>query len=138
LVGRKLAVLREHVERATRRRPVSRDALGADVDLQDALAMSLLVAIQEAIDIAFHMCTDEKWGLPATYAECFEILAGHDVITSDLAARLAATARLRNRLSHGYTTVDHARVWEELPAGLLALTQYAAAIAALLSPAGAR
>ena len=31
------------------------EALRADVDIQDALALSLPVAIQEAVDIAFHI-----------------------------------------------------------------------------------
>jgi uncharacterized protein YutE (UPF0331/DUF86 family) len=52
------------LERSRRRRPVSVDVLRKDVDLQDALAMSLLVAIQEAVDIAFHIAADEGWGVP--------------------------------------------------------------------------
>jgi uncharacterized protein YutE (UPF0331/DUF86 family) len=59
LVLRKLATLREHAARVRRRRPASPEALRSDVDLQDALAMSLLVAIHEAADIAFHIASDE-------------------------------------------------------------------------------
>lgn len=46
IVLRKLATLREHVARARRRRPATVDVLLGDYDLQDALYMSLLVAIQ--------------------------------------------------------------------------------------------
>jgi hypothetical protein len=48
IVMRKLAALRDHVERLRRRRPATAEALRADVDLQDALSMSLLVAVQTA------------------------------------------------------------------------------------------
>jgi len=47
LVLHKLTTLRDHVGRARRRRPASPEELRSDVDRQDALAMSLLVAIQE-------------------------------------------------------------------------------------------
>jgi uncharacterized protein YutE (UPF0331/DUF86 family) len=69
IVLRKLSVLRDHVARARRRRPTSADLLVADQDLQDALCMSLLVAIQESIDTAFHIAADEGWVSPASDAE---------------------------------------------------------------------
>lgn len=45
-----------------RRRPASAAALRADVNLQDELAMSFIVAMQEATDIAFPSVADEGWG----------------------------------------------------------------------------
>jgi uncharacterized protein YutE (UPF0331/DUF86 family) len=80
IVLQKLAILHDHVRRVHRRRPASADVLRADQDLQDAIALSLLVAIQEAADIAFHIVADEGWGIPASYAEGFEILARNGVI----------------------------------------------------------
>jgi uncharacterized protein YutE (UPF0331/DUF86 family) len=109
--------------------------LRSDVDRQDALAMSLFVAIQEATDIAFHIASDEGWGIPASYAESFEILARHGVIGVELADALARAVTVRNRIAHGYGTVDLDRIWAELPAGLDALDRYATAIARFLPPA---
>ncbi len=130
VVLRKLASIREHVLRLRRRRPASIEALRDDVDRQDAIAMSLLVAVQEAMDIGLHLASDLGWGVPASYAETFELLARNGVIDSALASRLANMAALRNRLAHGYASVDLARVWHELPDGIDALERYAAAIAA--------
>ena len=50
IVLRKLMILREHLGRARARRPGSAAELAADTLLQDAIAMSLFVAIQEAKD----------------------------------------------------------------------------------------
>lgn len=80
LMMHKLATLEEHCARARRRRPESLEGLRANVDLQDALAMSLFVAIQEAIDIAFHVVADEGWGVPGSHAEGFTTLADRGVI----------------------------------------------------------
>jgi uncharacterized protein YutE (UPF0331/DUF86 family) len=67
--------------------------------------------------------------VPSSYAESFSVLANHAVIEAGLADQLANLASLRNRLAHGYATVDVDRIWTELPAGLSALEAFAAAIA---------
>lgn len=99
------------------------------MDLQDALAMSLVVVVQEAIDIAFHMATDEGWGLPASYRESFEMLAAHNVIDEPLAGELGKTVQLRNRVAHGYASVDFERLHAELPRGLAAFEAFVTAVA---------
>jgi uncharacterized protein YutE (UPF0331/DUF86 family) len=129
VVFRKLTSLREHVGRMRRRRPDDIDAFRSDTDKQDAIGMSLLVAVQDALDIALHMAADEGWGVPASYAESFGMLASHGVIDGVLAAGLANMATLRNRLAHGYGTVDMDRIWTSLPDGLAALDAFASAIA---------
>ena len=117
---------------ARARRPESPDVLGRDSVLADALAMSLLVAVQEAVDICFHIVSDEGWGVPASYAEGFGALAEHGVVESGLAKQLAQMAALRNRLVHGYASVDLERLWQELPGGLDALARYTQAVARFL------
>ena len=132
VVLRKLSVAREHARRARRRRPASSDALAADEDLQDALSLSLLVAIQEAIDIAFHIATDEGCGLPGSNAESFDILARHGVLDAQSAQRMGAAAALRNRIAHGYASLDLPRLWSGLPSGLDALDGYLLSVARYL------
>jgi uncharacterized protein YutE (UPF0331/DUF86 family) len=112
------------------------EALRTDVDLQDALAMSLLVAIQEAVDIAFHIAADEGWGVPSSYVEGFEILARQGVIDAALAGELSRVVAVRNRIAHGYATLDIDRLWFEVPVGLDALARYATAIARFVPPPG--
>ena len=103
-----------------------------NIDRQDALALSVLVVLQEAADIALHIASDEGWGVASSYAQSFDLLARHQVIDSDLAERMAAIAALRNRIAHGYGTVDAERIWQEVPAGIDTLRSYAAAIARYL------
>lgn len=131
VVMRKLATLGEHVARARRRRPATIEGLRNDEDLQDALAMSVLVALQEAIDVAFHVVIDEGLGMPASNAEAFELLAKNERLSDELAARMGRAAGLRNRIAHGYASVDLERLWAEIPDGLDALERFAAKIAHL-------
>jgi uncharacterized protein YutE (UPF0331/DUF86 family) len=136
IVLRKLTSLREHARRLQRRRPESVETFRDDLDLQDATAMSLLVAVQDALDIALHVAAEEGWGIPGSYAESFEILARQGFLDPEVARQLVGMATLRNRIAHGYASVDHARIWTELPAGIAALERFAGAVAAHLGPTG--
>jgi len=132
LVLRKLAILREHLGRARRRRPEQLDLLEHDDDRKDALAMSVMVALQEAIDVAFHIVVDEGIGVPSSNAEAFELLAKQGVLATPLASRLARAVGLRNRIAHGYASVDTERLWKELPDGLDDLEAYVVAVGRFL------
>jgi uncharacterized protein YutE (UPF0331/DUF86 family) len=134
VLARKLTLLQDQVARLRRRRPTAATALRDDADLQDALAMSLLVAVQTALDIALHIASDSGWGVPGTYADAFELLRERGALDADVAKRLLRMAALRNRLAHGYASVDFERVWTELPDGIAAFERFAAAAAKWLAP----
>lgn len=136
LILKKLALLRERVAEARQRRPSSAEALQADAVLRDALALSVLVAVQEAIDLAFHIDTDEAWGVPGTYAEGFDLLAKHNVIDVELARKMTGAAGLRNRIAHAYAALDVDRLWRELPDGLDALDRFAVCLAQFIGEVG--
>lgn len=137
LVLQLLSTLGEHVARARRRRAGDLATFRADVDRQDSLSLSLLVATQEAVDVAFHICTDEGWGVPTSYADAFALLSRNGVIDPALADELRRVVGVRNRIAHLYGSVDIERVWHEVPSGLDALERFAAAVAAFLGQPGA-
>jgi len=130
LVTRKLAIIDDHLRRLAERRL---DAFKKDTVLQDAIAMGVLVIVQEAMDVAFHIASDEGWELAGTYREAFAVLATHGVIDAPLAASLAGMAQLRNRIAHGYASVDVERLWTELPAGMAAGRGFVAAVSGFLA-----
>jgi uncharacterized protein YutE (UPF0331/DUF86 family) len=132
LVTRKLAVITEHIGRLRTRRPESVEALRADTLVQDALAMSILVIVQEAMDIALHVASDEGWELADTYRDSFAVLAKRGVIDDELAGKLGGASHLRNRIAHGYASVDVDRLWTEIPDGLATFDAFAKAMAQFL------
>ena len=122
LVLRKLSLVRERVLQARSRRSTSPEALRANDVLLDALAL------------AFHIATDEGWGVPASYAEGFDVLAKHGVFDAGLARAMTAATGLRNRIAHAYATVDVERLLRELPEGLDAVDAFAVAVAKFVGP----
>jgi uncharacterized protein YutE (UPF0331/DUF86 family) len=135
LVLHKLQRLQEQVRVSRARRPSAADVLSQDLVLRDALALAFMVALQEAIDIAYHVVADEGWGIPDSHRAAFDLLASHEVLPAHLAGELSAAAAMRNRIAHGYASVDHQRLWQELPDALRALDAFAAAVAAWLPAA---
>lgn len=132
LLLHKIERVRAQADVVDERRPASADVLASDHLLRDALALALIVAVQEAIDIAYHLCAGEAWGVPDSHASAFDLLAEHGVVPRETADLLVGMARLPNRIAHGYASVDHARVWEELPDGIAALRRYAQDVATWL------
>jgi uncharacterized protein YutE (UPF0331/DUF86 family) len=133
LVERKLGVVLDHLARLKTRRPESLAPFRADLLLQDAVSMSLLVVVQEALDIALHIASDERWELAPTYREAFAVLAKHGVLDAELASELGRAAQLRNRIAHGYASLDAERLWGELPVGISAFEAFAKAVAVFLT-----
>ena len=132
LVLHKLQRLKAQISLTRARRPAAADVLSHDLVLRDALALAFMVALQEAIDIAYHVVADEGWGIPDSHRAAFGLLAAQGVLAADLVNELSAATGMRNRIAHGYASVDHERLWRELPNGLRALEAFAAAVAAWL------
>ncbi|MBX7059491.1 MAG: DUF86 domain-containing protein [Leptospirales bacterium] len=132
IVLRKLTTMNEHRRRLQIRLDRRLENVVPSADIDDAIAMSLLVCIQEVVDIASHILTDEALTLPESAAAATLALAQHGILPDNLALQLAAMTALRNRIAHGYSQVDANRIVAELPSGLQALEQFASAIVAYL------
>jgi uncharacterized protein YutE (UPF0331/DUF86 family) len=133
LVARKLAIIDDHLRRLRERRPADIETFRSDRLLQDAVSLGVLVVVQEATDIALHVCSDEKWELPATNREAFDVLARHGVIDGALAASLAGAVQLRSRIAHGYASLDVDRLWSELPNGVKSFEEFSAGVSAFIT-----
>lgn len=132
VVLRKLGEVQRYVEDVRSRLHVDPAELAGDEDRHDLLAFRLLLAVQNAIDLAMHLVASRGESVPGSYREAFEILARAGVVDPALASQLADTAALRNRIAHVYGSIDWERLHGELPDHLLALERFAAAIAAVV------
>jgi uncharacterized protein YutE (UPF0331/DUF86 family) len=104
LVAKKLTVIEACVnDLRTLARP---EALRTDVREQRFVEHTLQLAIQAALDVGFHIASDELLGEPRTSREIFDLLARGGVVPSGLASTLRDMAGFRNVLVHGYQDVD--------------------------------
>lgn len=109
-----------------------RSAFVADAQLVDAAKYRLLVAIEAAVSICTHVASRLAARTPDSYADCFEVLGGAGIVSTDLADRLGRMARFRNRLVHLDWKIDNERLWQILTESLGDLEAYLQVIGALV------
>lgn len=105
----------------------------SDVKGRDLASFYIFLTIQECIDLAAHWVAEAGWSAPDDAASLFDVLADREVIDRDLATSLRGTVGLRNRIAHGYASVDHGRVQGEFRQGASALRRF---LARTISEAG--
>ena len=110
------------------------DEFVANRDAVDAACYRLLVGIEAALSLCYHVAAKQLRQVPEQYAACFTTLRDAGIIDPDLATRLQAMARFRNLLVHMYARVDAARVHEILGTHLGGLRAFAGAVARLVDP----
>ena len=101
-------------------------------DAQDIACYRLLVAIEAALALCYHVSARRLRTAPEDYAGCFVALERAGVIGSELSTRLQRMARFRNLLVHVYWTIDYSRVYDTLHGDLNDLEEFSRIVAALL------
>jgi uncharacterized protein YutE (UPF0331/DUF86 family) len=82
----------------------------ADTRTANAAKYLLIVACEAALDVCNHLASRRASRSPEDYADCMTVLAELDVLSLELAQRLARMARFRNLLVHLYARVDDTEV----------------------------
>jgi uncharacterized protein YutE (UPF0331/DUF86 family) len=122
----------ESLDRLDEIRKKPKEAFLIDRDLQDIASYRLLVAIEAALGLCYHVSAKRQKKVPEEYAECFAMLAGAGIITGELSERLQKTARFRNLLVHMYWKIDYGAVYEILHGSLDNLRSFSKVIAGLV------
>ena len=112
LLAKKVAAVRDAVERIRSVLPLNRDAFIADRTTREVVILNLFVAVQECVALAAQWLADAGLDVPGGYREMFLTLADHDLLDRELARRLAAASGLRNLVAHRYGVLDWGRIHE--------------------------
>ena len=132
LVRTRCQEIAESLSRLEQIRTIPKETFLKDRDLQDIASYRLLVAIEAALGLCYHVAAKHLQKVPEEYADCFVILSGAKIIPLDLSQNLQRMARFRNLLVHMYWKVDDDMLYELLLNRLSDLRQFSQAIIALL------
>jgi uncharacterized protein YutE (UPF0331/DUF86 family) len=132
VVRTRCSEIEESLARLERIRAGGREPFLSDRDLQDIASYRLLVAIEAALALCYHVSARRLRTAPEDYADCFAGLQRAGLIPTELGARLQQMARFRNVLVHVYWTIDYGRVFDVLEHDLDDLRRFARTVAALV------
>lgn len=106
IIGRKLSLTEEHLRRIKGLPTLTIEDFKKNTTVQDVLLFNLTQAIQNCIDIATHIVSDEGWGVPGTQSEIFDILKDRGAVSGELSKKLIAMVGFRNRVIHEYEKIN--------------------------------
>jgi uncharacterized protein YutE (UPF0331/DUF86 family) len=132
LIRARCTEIEESINRLERFRSLAREEFLSNRDATDIACYRLLIAIEAALALCYHVSAKRLHAVPEEYAECFAILREAGFIPAELATRLQLMARFRNLLVHVYWKVDYGQVHDAICRNLDDLRAFAAAMAGLL------
>jgi len=100
-----------HLRRIKEKREISLDKFLADLDLQESILFNLQMALQNCIDLAAHIISDEELGIVGSTNEMFYILEENGYIDRGLSENMVAAVGFRNLIVHEYGKIDLKQVY---------------------------
>lgn len=77
-----------------------------DYTKQDSIILNIQRACECAIDLAMHIVSEKKLGIPQNSRDAFEVLENNNIIDSDLAKKMKSMVGFRNIAVHNYQDVN--------------------------------
>jgi len=128
-----LANLNNYLLKLKRLAQISKNNFLADDDKIGSAKYYLIVAIEIVIDIAHHIIAEYRLRRPEDYSDSIKVLEESDYLTPELSEKLQEMIKFRNLLVHMYAKVDDERVYRYLIENLRDFSEFAQAIAKLIS-----
>ncbi len=132
LIRARCAEIDASLSRLEALRPLSRDTFLSSQDTLDIACYRLLIAIEAALAVCFHVSAKRLHQVPDEYAGCFSSLEQAGLIAPDLSTRLQQMARFRNLLVHMYWKIDYGQVYDIIATRLDDLRSFRTAMVELI------
>jgi len=124
LVMAKAGLVRKHLNRVKEKCGVDLDIFLNDIDRQESVLFNLQMAIQNCIDIAAHIISEEGLGVPGSTNEMIYLLEENGYFDSTLAEKMTKAVGFRNLIVHEYAKIDLGQVLEIGKKGIQDLYDY--------------
>lgn len=112
LIVSKAGLVKKHIDRVEKKHGDDLNTFIADQDLQDIISFNLHTAIQNCIDIAAHIISEEGLGVPGSVSEMFYTLEENRFLSAEMTEKMIKAVGFRNLLVHEYGKIDLKRVFK--------------------------
>jgi uncharacterized protein YutE (UPF0331/DUF86 family) len=120
--------VRSHLKRVFEKRNVDLDGFLKDIDRQESILFNIQMAVQNCIDIAAHIISENGLGVPGSTTEMFYLLEKHGYLNHDLTGRMVKAVGFRNLIVHEYGKIELEQVYEIAQNDITDLNEYLKAI----------
>ena len=114
VIAIRLQKLDDYVKHLRALQHASLDEYLSDQNLQAIVERKLQLSIQACMDIAGYLIAQLGLNAPESPGNVFLVLGSEDILSRDLAERMAGMVRFRNILVHDYLEIDSAIVYGHL------------------------
>ena len=128
LILAKAGSVRSHLNRVFEKRNVDLNDFLKDIDRQESILFNMQMAVQNCIDIAAHIISENGLGVPGSTTEMFYLLEKHGYLNHDLAGRMVKAVGFRNLIVHEYGKIELEHVYEIAQDDIKDLNEYLKAI----------
>ena len=128
LILAKAGSVKRHIDRIKAKSDTDMATFMRDLDRQESIAFNMHLAIQNCMDIAAHIISDEGLGVPGSAGEMFFILQENGFLSADLADRMVKAVGFRNLLVHEYQKIDLQRLHKAADNNVDDLIEYLSAV----------
>jgi len=132
LIRSRCREIEESLARLEQLQHLTKDQFVSNQDTLDIACYRLLIAIEAALALCFHISAKRLKQTQEDYAGCFSLLHEAGSISADLGDRLRQMARFRNLLVHVYWTIDYGQIYEIIQTRLKDLRDFSSTITRLL------
>ena len=120
----KASSVRRHLKRVKEKSKVDLKAFLSDVDRQEIVMFNLQMAIQNCIDIAAHIISEEGLGIPDSISEMFYLLQENGYLDNLLTEKMVKAAGFRNLIVHEYAKIEVKQVFDISQKDIKDLNEY--------------
>jgi len=108
----KAGSVKRHLARIIEKRKVNFPDFAKDLDCQESILFNLQMAIQNCIDIAAHIISEEGFGMPDSTNEMFYFLEENGFLTHTITEKMVKAVGFRNLIVHEYGKVELKQVYD--------------------------
>jgi uncharacterized protein YutE (UPF0331/DUF86 family) len=128
LIIAKAGSVKSHLNRVLEKRNVDLDSFIKDIDRQESILFNIQTAVQNCIDIAAHIISEESFGVPGSTTEMLYILEKNGYLDNDLTQKMVKAVGFRNLIVHEYGKIELEQVYEIAQNDINDLNEYVKAI----------
>jgi uncharacterized protein YutE (UPF0331/DUF86 family) len=128
LILAKAGSVKSHLNRVIEKRNVDLDSFIKDIDRQESILFNIQTAVQNCIDIAAHIISEESFGVPGSTTEMLYILEKNGYLSNDLTQKMVKAVGFRNLIVHEYGKIELEQIYEIAQNDINDLNEYLKAI----------